>query len=34
MHLYLTGGSIETYIVFYTGLPINHCTHFPDPVAQ
>ena len=24
----------NTYIVFYQGGPIYHCTHFPGPVSQ
>ena len=29
-----TGRSIESYIIFYQGGPINHGTHVPGPVAQ
>ena len=28
------GRSTVAYIVFYQGGIIDHCTHFPDPVAQ
>ena len=29
-----TGRSIGTYIVFYQGGPIDHCTYVTGPVAQ
>ena len=29
-----TGRSTVSYIVFYQGWPIYHCTHVPCPVAQ
>ena len=29
-----TGISTGSYIVFYLGGPINHCTHVPGPVSQ
>ena len=29
-----TGRSIGAYILFYQGLPIDHCTHVPGPFAQ
>ena len=27
------GISTGAYIIFYQGVPINHCTHVPGPVA-
>ena len=29
-----TGRSTGSYIVFYKGVPIDHLTHVPGPVAQ
>ena len=29
-----TGRSIEAYIIYYQGGPIDHGTHVPGPVAQ
>ena len=29
-----TGRSTGEYIVFYQGVPTDHCTHIPVPVAQ
>ena len=29
-----TGRSTGSYIIFYQGLPIDHGTHVPGPVAQ
>ena len=29
-----TGRSTREYIVFYQGVPIDHCTHVTGPVAQ
>ena len=29
-----TGRSTGEYIIFYQGIPIDHCTHVPGPVAQ
>ena len=29
-----TGRSTGSYMVFYQGLPIDHCKHVPGPVAQ
>ena len=29
-----TGRSTGAYIVFYQGVPIDHFTHVPGPVAQ
>ena len=29
-----TGRSTGSYIIFYQGGTINHCTHVPEPVAQ
>ena len=29
-----TGRSTGSYIIFYQGVPIDHGTHVPGPVAQ
>ena len=29
-----TGRSTGSYIVFYKGIPFDHCTHVPGPVSQ
>ena len=29
-----TGRSTGAYIIFYQGVPIDHVTHVPGPVAQ
>ena len=29
-----TGRSTGSYIVFYQGVTIDHCTHVPGPVAR
>ena len=29
-----TGRSIGAYIIFYQGVPIDHSTHVPGPVAR